>query len=158
MRKTIIFPVFLILLLLTSCVPDTPYPPIGVWVSEDPRIVLFLKPEYQIPVGPLSFLGLYTIDGVETKVFAAFGNGLRFAIYDLTEPRGTGRTGGGINHSGLMLSGTYRVVGNEIHYTLHQEHIERLGINRIIFHRVEDYEPIDPYYWLPDFFPRSESE
>ena len=96
MKKAIVLLTVIILLLPTSCLPDTPYPPPGVWMSEDPNIILFLNPEDRIQgVGAISFFGIYTIDEVETKVFIQLGNGLNFVIYDLTEPR----RGGGFRYN-----------------------------------------------------------
>ena len=153
MKKTII-PVVLILLLLTSCLPDTPEPPSGVWMSEEPRIVLYFKPEYSINVGPPTYFGIYTIDGVERKVFVRFGAGLQFSIFDLTEPRGSD-IASGVSHSGILLGGSYRVIGEEIRYRLFQESVEILGLNEIIFRRIEEYDPIDPE-WVANFVPRPE--
>ena len=155
MRKSIIVFMVLILLLLASCLPETPEPPFGVWMSEEPRIVLYLKPEYRLPIAGPNYLGTYTIDGVDRKVFVSFGPGLSFALYDLTEPRAGGRMGG-VSHSGSPFGGTYRVVRDEIHVTITLALQERLGLETrtIIFRRVEDHDPIDPYYWFPYFFPR----
>jgi len=143
--------VVLSLFLFTSCTPETPEPPYGVWMSYEPRIVLYFKSEYRVP-DRLIYVGFYTIDEVETKVFAHFGRGQRFTVNDsagMTE-------GGGILGSGRLLSGSYRVVRNEIHYTLTPHYQEQLGIETIIFQRLETYNPIDPYYWFPQFFPRSD--
>lgn len=122
-------------------------------MSEEPRIVLYFNPEYRLPLLGPHYLGVYTLDGVETKVVVEFGNGPRFSILDLTEPREY-RTGSGINHSGRLLIGDYRVRRDEIHYTLTPPFQTRLRMSEIIFRRIEDYEPIDPYYWFPEFFPR----
>ena len=69
-----------IFLVLPSCVPDTPEPPYGVWKSEDPHIVLFFKPEHRIPIGMPAYLGFYTVDSTETKVFARFGKSIWCAV------------------------------------------------------------------------------
>jgi len=152
MRKLYLALAAMIVLMLASCLPKTPDPPYGVWMSEEPKIVLYLKPEYRIPIGPPSYLGFYILDGVETKVIAHFGNGLRFRLYDHTGLR----EDGGISGSGLII-GDYRVVRNEIHYTLTPYFQEQIGVKIIIFHNVEDnYDPIDPYDWFPHFFPRSD--
>jgi len=71
------------LFLLTSCLPDTPEPPYGVWMSEEPRIVLYLKPEYRMPMNMPIFVGYYTVGGIDTKIFATFGHGLQFSIFEL---------------------------------------------------------------------------
>jgi len=139
----------LALFVFSSCMPETPEPPYGVWVSENPKIVLYLVPEYRIPLPSINYLALYVNDGVETKALAEFGNGLMFFIYDLTDSREMWKLGSGISHSGRLLGGTYQVAGGEIR--LH--HPDQLGNNSIIFRRVESYESIDPYYGLPEFFP-----
>ena len=140
--------------------PQTPDPPYGVWVSEEPRIMFYFKPQYRILDGWPTYIGLYTLDSVETKVFAYFGNGLWFNVFHNI---GLSETGGLIGWipeggGGPLLAGSYRVVRDEIHYTLTPYFQEQLGIQTIIFYRVEEYDPIDPYYWFPHFFPREESE
>jgi len=92
-------------------VSDTPEPPHGVWMSEEPRIILYFKSEYQLSIYGISYIGLYTIDGVETKVFTQFGNGLQFRIFHLEKLDEYG-----VLFDDSILSGSYRVVGNEIHY------------------------------------------
>jgi len=151
LRKLTAITIILALTLLTSCVPDTPDPPYGVWVSEEPRIVLFLKQEYRIPVASPSYPALYELDGVELKVFVSISTGPQFGIYHL----GSLSEGGGPSGPALLI-GPYRVVANEIRYTLNPPFQERLGISTIVFRLMEDYDPIDPYYWFPHFFPRSE--
>jgi len=152
-RATIIF-VIAALFLFASCLPRTPEPPYGVWVSEEPRIVLFLRPEYRIPIGMPSYVGFYTIDDVETKVFAHFGTGLGLEIYHITGLRRSGGISGGDN---LLLSGSYRVVNDQIRFRASRWHEGQWEESTTItFHRLEYYDPIDPYYWFPHFFPRSE--
>ena len=140
------------LFLLASCLPETLDPPYGVWLSEEPRIMLYIKPEYRISVGTPSYFGFYTVNDVETKIFAQFGAGFRFAIYDLTKPREIG-VASGVSHLGTLLVGTYRVAGEEIRYTLTSHFQEQLGVNTITFHRVEDYYLIDPD-WVSNFVSR----
>jgi len=152
LRKLIAIILISMLFLLTSCVPDTPDPPYGVWMSEEPRIVLYFKPEYRIPIGMPSYLGLYTLDGVDTKIFAHFGNGPVFTVYGL---EGLSERGGIIGLG--IIGGSYRVSGDEIRLMLFQEHVEQFGFSTVIFRLIEDYEPIDPYYWFPQFFPRTEN-
>jgi len=94
---------------------------------------------------------VFTIDDVDTKVVTSFGNGLVFAINDLTEPR---MWGGSVKHSGTLLESTYRIVGDEIHYLISSYTQEQLGFSDIIiFRRTEDYEPICPE-WIASFVPQ----
>ena len=134
--------------------PPTPDPPYGVWVSDEPIMVLFLKPQYRILEDWPWYIGLYTQDNIETKIFAHFGPGTMIAVFDHTWLSETG----GILGSGRLLAGGYRMVRGEFHFSLNPVFQEQLGIQTIVLHRVEEYDPIDPYYWFPHFFPREESE
>jgi len=58
-------------------------------------------------------------------------------------------------HSGILLAGRFRLVRGKLHYHLTPHFQEELGIETIIFQRVEDYEPIDPE-WIANFVPRPE--
>jgi len=138
------------MLLLTSCLPETPPPPYGVWRSENPQITLFFTPEYQIIEGRQFYFGIYTVDSVDTKLaIEIFPGGRAFAMYDLSEPRGRG---GGVRHSGTLFSGTYRLVRGEIRHRTSPAVQERLGIDIIIFQRAEYYVPLDPE-WIANFVP-----
>lgn len=149
MKKTIVILAVLLLLLLTSCLPETPPP--GIWMSEEPRIVLYFKPDYQLEgMGDSMFFGVSEIDGVERKVIVQFGHRLTLQLLDITEPREGGVTGHGIRFSGAVLVGTYRVNGDELTYTLNETFRGRTGIDNITFQRIEDYEPLDPE-WLANF-------
>jgi len=143
--------IVLLVLFITSCSPETPEPPYGVWVSNEPQITLFFKPQYRLPIYRPIYLGLYTIDGVETKVVLSFGHGTRFTVQALDA-----LFEGGTRGDYRLLVGTYRLMGGEIRYTLTPVFQERLGIDRIWFRRMEYYDPIDPYYWSSHFFPRME--
>ena len=122
-------------------------------MSEEPRIILFFKPEYYLPSIGAAYIGLYTIDDVETKVFITLGNGLRIRLFPTSALSERGIMG---DYS--LLSCNYRIVNNEIHCRLVPGSQERLGIETIIFTRLETYDPVDPYYWFPHFFPRNEQE
>jgi len=125
----------LILLSTRSCSlpsfgrPPTPDPPYGVWVSEEPRIMLFLKPQYRLTEdGWPDYIGIYMLDGTETKVFVNFGNGLRFRLYHHNNLR----EDGGFSGPSLLVGG-YRVVGYEIRYTLTPHFQELLGFKQLSF-------------------------
>ena len=132
--------------LSSSCVPQTPPPPLGVWKSYNPNIILFLKPSYLMQqVSPISYLGVYVADSYEIKMFVHFGNGLRFRLTEASYLREDDI----INNLGSFLVGTYRVVGDQIHYTLTPAFRERTGYDIIIFHQLENYDPINPEDWFP---------
>ena len=153
LKKLITIFAALILLALSSCVPEIPDPPYGVWQSDDPRITLFFTPEYQVIEGREFYFGLYSIDNVDKKVFAQFGpGGGGFGINDLSEPR---NSGGCVLFSRTLIGGNYRLIENMMIYTLSPHSQERLGIETITFHLIDDYEPICPE-WIANFVPRPE--
>ena len=136
----------IILLFLSSCVPETPPPPLGVWKCYDVGIMLYLDPVYQHPLRQNVWLGYSFADEERTRIFARFGNGAgRINIYDfdtqLTE-------GGGI--SGLTLySGRFYESNNQIHLTFSERVAARIGIESTIFYRVTEYPTIDLNEWFP---------
>jgi len=129
------------------------HPPYGVWMSEEPRIVFYFKSEYLVPVdtpdsrSPIGvslkpqYPGIYTLDGIDTKVFVEFGRNMSIrSVADSTR----------------LIEAYYREVREreEIRLVLFSPYYERLGIREIIFRRTEHYDQIDPYYWFPEFFSR----
>jgi len=124
-------------------------------MSEDTGLVLYFIPEYRLPLISVNYLALYTKNDVEAKAFTRFGPGRVFVVYDLSGEREM-MLDNDIYFSRVLLGGRYRVVGDEIHLTPLQYYPDRSGVNTTIFLRTEDYSLIDPYYWFPEFFPRSE--
>ena len=146
--------IFLLVIFISSCVPETPDPPPGVWKSTEPHIVLYLLFDYQHPQRRREYLGIYTINGNNIKIFAVFGNGLQFRLYKDTALR----EDGGISGSGRLIAGTYRVINDQIHYRPSPFFQEELGVEIIIFNRIEDYAPIDPTEWFPNWNPKPGSD
>ena len=132
--------------------------PAGVWRSEDPDIILYLRLPYQAPARarsrPQSHLGIYTVDGEEVKIFTEFygrhGSIHSFFIHDL-------RSADVERDASLMRSpewytffaGYLNLVEGQLHYTLFTFFQEKTGFDVIIFDRVTDYDPIDPEDWWP---------
>ena len=157
MRKIVcIILIAIFLFFYTSCVPNNPDTPPGVWRSKEPPIVLYLDPDYQHPQGRREYLGLYTINGEDVKIFVVFGNGMRFHIYNhiaLSE----NAIRGGYPYS--LLTGNFRVINNQIRYRPFPLSQERMGTkNMIIFNRIEDYDLIDPLEWFPNWNPEPDSD
>jgi len=128
-------------------------PPYGIWMSEEPRIVFYFKPEYLVPIdtpdsrSPTGvslkpqYPGIYTLDDIDIKVFVEFGRNMSIrSVADSTR----------------LIEAYYREVREreEIRLIPFSPHYERLGIREIIFRRTEDFDQIDPYYWFPEFFKR----
>jgi len=138
--------------MLSFGLPETPDPPYGVWVSDDPRLVFFIKPQYRILEDWPWYVGIYTEHDIETKMVVRFGPAIIIEVCDLPAESETSSTRGSV----ILLTGVYRMIRGEFHFELNPVFQERLGIQTVILHRVEEYEPIDPYYWFTHFFPRTE--
>jgi hypothetical protein len=156
MKKVIIASAaVLMLILFTACRPDDPEPPYGVWVSEEPRIVLYVQPEYLVPTFNLTFIGRYEIDGYDRKIFLSFHRVSRMVLYEGLRFL-EGGAGSGLNFFGTILVGDFRVIGDEMHYTLTPYFQEQMRVRTIIFRRIDDYDPIDPYDWFYRVFPQAD--
>ena len=134
--------VSLLLLNLSSCLPDT-HPPIGVWKSEYPNIKLYIKAEYQRTPGVGDgYPAIYFAEGEAINVFVAFGPGPLFAIYDMSA------FGDGVFHGdNWLFTGGFRITNDELLFSLSYVTQERTGFQQIIFHRLEEYDPINPQDW-----------
>jgi len=130
----------------SSCVPHTPIPPIGVWASTEPNIVLYLDPNYQITRG--IYLGLFVDEDYENKIIMQIGNGPRFTFHKASAIRADGILDG----SNPLFSGTWQMVDNQIHFNT-PAFQEETDSNVVIFSKVEDYDPINPEDWFPQLFP-----
>jgi len=146
MRKFIVaITILLAVAFLSSCLPETPDPPEGIWISDNPRIILYFKPEYRnMPrqMG-ISYLGIYTAaNGHEIRFLIRLGKGPRLTFYDLSY------LDWGVNSSisrGYFLSGGWQMRGEYLVFS-------PSGRNSITFRRAYDYEPIDLTEWFPDYF------
>jgi len=152
-KVKLFFSLGLATILFTACLPDTVEPPYGVWVSEDPRIVLYFKPQYQAPNSGwiLRFLALYEIEGVDTRVHVHIlpgrGAELRRLPADskddffVTDPP----------LGSFLLGGTFRVERDgSMRWSLHEQGERNVGSIR--FWKDLEYDPIDPVEWFPEYF------
>ena len=97
------------------------------------------------------YVGLYTLDDVETKVLVDVSFGPNWHAFTIYEQQQAIR---GRFHRRGLFAGSYQLfMDNEMHLTLHHRYVERIGVDRIVFYRVESYDPIDPSRWLPDLYP-----
>lgn len=132
--------------------------PAGVWRSEEPDIILYFKRSYQAPARarsrPRSYLGIYTVDGEEIKIFTEFyghhGDIAVLRIYDLNSADVERHAILTSSREWYMLFvGHLNIVEGQLHYTLTPGAQERTGFDVIIFDRVTDYDPINPEDWWP---------
>jgi hypothetical protein len=142
MKKCLLVLFVVQLFLISSCVPYEPLPE-GVWKSEEPRIILYIEPDYQIR-GSI-FPGLFTIDDSESKILIRAENDSSFTIstpYALME-------GGGFNGNSevLVFRGSFRTVSNELRLTPEARDSQSTGHNLIVFHRIEEYDLINIKDW-----------
>ena len=135
----------LILFTISSCVPAT-NPPIGVWKNENLNIMLYVKPEYRNRIRTYhTYPGIsWTSDDVE-KILVEFGNGPRLSIFEAS-----------LEGYGREVLGEWWIAGNfrqrtsdEFRLNLGTDSREKVGYRTIVFHRQEEYDPINPEDWFP---------
>jgi hypothetical protein len=137
---------FLFILLLSSSCVGSYHPPEGVWKSEDPDMIIYLKREYVIKIQSGGYPGVIFEDGIEKKSFIFFLiNHPTFSIYDITDIE----YGSTIGTQTSIFSGEYRIKNNQMTYKLYPISQERTGYEQIIFTKLDDYPPINPQDWIP---------
>ena len=134
--KTLI--IMLMLLILSSCNTGPHYPPVGVWKSGYPNIILYFDSKYTFQNRPHNHLGIYTTtDDKKIKVFTSFLiKAPSFSIFDISALS----EDGAINLNKRLFRGSFRVIDNQLHYSI--------GSRIIIFNRLTEYEPINPDDWF----------
>ena len=138
--------IILLLFLLTACRPEPVEPPYGVWKSENPYVILYINENQYIfhqSGTAWRHLGIYNKFGEELKVFPRFPVGNSFDIVYNLGLRGVGLS------STTLASGSWRMVNDQLHFNLTRQFQEHLGIRRIVFNRIADYDPnIEPEDWI----------
>ncbi|MCL1988357.1 MAG: hypothetical protein FWG64_10375 [Firmicutes bacterium] len=131
----------------------------GVWQSEDQNIILYFDPAYQSPISP-HFLGIYRLNGEEIKIFAETRRNegaLSLRLHNV-ETFNTNRTN--LNNfnwflpsswSPLLPNNFFDVENDRLYY--YQTHLQAITQRRhlettMVFHRLTEYEPINPNDWL----------
>lgn len=145
MKKHISIFIIFVFIFFTSCLPETVEPPYGVWSSENPNITLYLK-DYEdiLQMGfPWRRVGIYTKNEETLHVFPTFGPATRFNIrYNIY------LSSGGALASTTLASGSWQLRNDQMYFNLTPHFQEQLGVRRIIFNRLEEYDPINPEDWI----------
>jgi len=139
--KKIIYLLFVVfaLFVISSCRSERYPPPWGAWESEEPRMVLYLSLTIN-PVTGFLLSGVYYANGVSTETVSSFRSSRPvLEIYDAVIARG----GGGFSDESRLLSGTHRIIDNQLHYTLSPEFQEKTGYTIIIFDEIEPDDALD---------------
>ena len=115
--------------------------PWGVWESHDPQLILYIDPQYQFSlISAFSFPGNYS---EETKVFVSFNTrGGMIGRYrpHLMSVHNIDRPFAQRSYINSDPDG-FRIINGYLHVT------SRDAV--LIFHRLENYDPIDFNNWLP---------
>ena len=117
-------------------------PPQGIWISADPNLILYFCDQYLPPRGG-PFLGYYYISGrrLRIQILYVFDHHPDFTIETIEKREN--------NRFVTLYRGTWEVIGNHMYYFLFYDHLDRGDLQKIIFTRTEDYEPINPEDWFP---------
>ena len=99
---------------------------------------------------PHSFLGVYKTEQEKIRLFANLDH--RSATILLYHENSLNLEIGSINEAGIMFIGGFHVSDDEFHYTLlpgpRRGWTNETGYDVIIFHRWDDYTPINPEDWF----------
>jgi hypothetical protein len=119
--------------------------PPGVWRSVEPNIVIYAKPEYQhsLHLMPEAYLGIYTTDYEEIKMLAGFD--AHAVGFSFRRPDNWDAEGNMDIFTRALYWGRFKPIDNELHFFVGPDII---GQPIIVFHRWEDYEPINPDDWF----------
>ena len=90
--------------------------------------------------------GIYTTGDEEIKIMVWFNS--NSAALALFRADSLDLERGGVSISNSMFNGRVEVRGENIYYRLNERTREQTGYDVIIFHRLEDYEPINPEDWF----------
>ena len=138
MRKIIIM--LMCMVSVTSCSKKIDVPN-GIWRSENPEIVLYLKPGYQFKPSSV-YAGMYYRNGEAIKICALFeSKGPSIYIYDM-EGLDTG-----LNRTNRLFGGTPELKGDTLYYEYSTSIPREMMITE--FHRTDNYEPIITSDWFP---------
>jgi len=126
----------------------------GVWKSEEPSLILYIDPIYRSLVLPFNYLGIYTVDGEEVKVFLKFDNRHRNTpalIIEATEKLVDRDSMVRSRHENVLFNtANLRTIDDQIHFNGWTRDANGDNIEvEMIFNRLEDYDPIDPEEWFP---------
>ena len=135
--KVLKFIAVLMILIFSSCTGGEPVElPTGIWKSRIPNIILYFEEEYRTDEGH-RYLGIYTINYEDVKIFVRHDapRDSYMQLWCVTVMNQEGNRISGADRP--LFSGSFHVIDDELHFA------------GMIFHRLEDYTPIDPADWLP---------
>ena len=125
MKKSVLF-IFVVLLCLSACA--IPYKiPYGIWVSDDPKLMLNITGE------PGSYSGIYEADGEEIMTSIFFGHDKVFVI---KVPPVSNSIYTDLNS--YAFGGKFKIERDTIYYTLVNPWKEETGYDVIVFRRIGD--------------------
>ena len=148
---------FAILILpLTACLPRPGPPPFGVWHNEEHGITLYIEPEFLLPHTVETFVGTINQNNLTTNLIVRFtANVPEMGFIDRDAP--TTRLNPNaiypVAFAGEMLIyGDFRLDDDDLlYFNLDRNFRRQLGFRRIIFNRIENYEPIYLNDWIELF-------
>ena len=126
----------MVLIILTSCIREEfEWPKEGVWVSDNPAIVMNIPPESEYQARAH---GIFIKDGQEIETFISIRAPLNntLSIFDVADLI----PGGGLRGDNPFFSGRYTIDGDRLYLQLHPRWQREHGIDVIVFTRIGDYE------------------
>lgn len=128
--------------MFVSCRPPIEEMPSGVWMSEEPFLMLYIDSDYahfSDSFASYLFLGFYDRGNQRTKVFLHQRYVIEFGLYPATSMLSSGS----LRHGDMLFAGRWELIEDQLILRRHDTR-ERITLNHIY-----NYDPIDPRDWFP---------
>ena len=116
-----------------------------MWKTQDSSIILFLSGAYYLPVNRNFYVGILVLNDIETKVAVSFDSrnfGIGIIDNNMLQRDNI------VNDSMSILVGSLKIREDKLYLSVVRGRYTDCFPTEIIFHRLEYYDPIDPYDWV----------
>jgi len=130
-------------LLFSSCNISIDTPSAGVWQSEDGTITLYLGTSYLLPSNRIYNIATLVLSGNEERVAIWFSS--REPWFSIRESLKHNEL---VTGEGILLQGDFQIEGESLYFFIKRGIYADYFSSVVILHRIEDYDPVDPYDWV----------
>jgi len=115
--------------------------PAGVWISENPFLMLYIDYSYTHPERRSLFLGFYGSENQASKIYLLQSTGVAFHVMTSTTTLPSGERMDDLART--LFSGNWETMNSQL-VLIRRDNGQRITLNRIY-----DYDSINPLDWFP---------